>query len=134
MKNKLAVLKQNDDDAKTFQDMINAKAERLDSRIVSFRKIMEEDMEKKTQEIEENIAKLRGYVNDEAKRLDSSIFKTKNLCIEVIELNKETLQSELNEDLAETKTQIEEVRLKIEERLQQTLEDSNKKVSKIKDI
>jgi len=52
----------------------------------------------------------------------------------LIDLNKETMQNEIKEDLAVTKELIEAWRNEFSNKLEQVLEQNKEKVTKIKDI
>lgn len=131
---KLTSLKQNDDEIKIFNDMINGKAERLDNKIVGTKKVLEENMEKDKTELQESIKKLRAFVHDESEKLDSAMNKTKSICIELIDINKETLQCEIRDDLVEAKEQVDAVKAKFDEKMKEILEINHTKITKIKDI
>ena len=131
---KLNVLKQNDDEFKVFNEMINGKAERLDNRIVSFKKTIDENMEKDKNELQNSLKKLRDHLNDESEKLEHSLVKLKNTCIELIDMNRDTLQSEIRDDLKESKEQVEAVKAKFDEKMSETLDTVHLKITKVKDI
>ena len=131
---KLNVLKQNDDEFKIFNDVLNGKTERLDNRLMGIKKIIEDNMEKDKAEVGVNIKKLREFVNDEVEKMESSMNHLKSTCIELIEINKETLQSEIQNDFRDAKEQVESTKEKFDEKMKEALEIGNNRIIKIKDI
>lgn len=131
---KLNVLKQNDDEFKIFNEMINGKAERLDNRIIGFKKIIDDNMEKDKNELQGSIKKLRDHLNDESEKIDHSLNKLKSTCIELIDLNRDTLQNEIRDDLKSSKEQVDLVCDKFEQKMNETLEVVHTKITKVKDI
>lgn len=60
--------------------------------------------------------------------------KLNNLCIEIIEINRGTLQSDVREEISIARGEFNEVKLQIDQISKNTLEEMSKKVSRIKDI
>jgi len=76
---KLTFLKDHSDDAKKFHEMINSKAERLESRILAFKSSLQLSIDESSNSLIERIQQLRSHVDEESIKLDGSILKTKNL-------------------------------------------------------
>lgn len=131
---KLNVLKQNDDEFKVFNEMINGKAERLDNRIIGFKKLVDDNMEKDKTELQTSIKKLRDHLNDESEKLEHSLAKLKNTCVELIDMNRDTLQSEIRDDLKNSKEEVDSVKDKFDQKMNETLETVHTKITKVKDI
>ena len=131
---KLNVLKQNDEELKVFNDVINGKAERLDNRLMGIKKILEDNMEKDKTEVLSTIKKLREFVNDEAEKLDNSMNQLKATWIELIDINKEGLQEEIQTDIREAKEEVNSVKELFDIKMKETLEVNHNKIIKIKDI
>jgi hypothetical protein len=131
---KLIVLKTHSDDAKKFHDMISSKAERLDSRIVSFKGTLEGLIQTTKEEIQSKIDEVSHNFATKSDSLNSAINKTKTLWIDIIEMNKETLQGEVKDSLETSKVLVEGFRQELEGRLAEALEVTHQKVSKVKDI
>ena len=105
---KLNSLKQNDDDFKVFQDMINGKAERLgtlyhfisyydqivlvknnnfvcvDNRIIGFKKIVEEKVDDEVKNMNTVLNTTKSQMGEKMSTLEKHVNKTKEICLEII--------------------------------------------------
>ncbi|CAI2386940.1 unnamed protein product [Moneuplotes crassus] len=130
----LFMLREDSDYLQKHLDITKAKTEILDDKIAKVHSYFEGKIAEQNQQIQKEIKKANQYIKSESSRLSNIQKKSKELLLEVIEINKGTIISDVKEEMENVKMCLETTQEAIEKALKDNSEENQIRVSKIKGI